>query len=337
LFVIVNAKSAAHRNEVTTNLRSEADRLEREVLEGKKGLIEARNALEDTVEELVTTQGLSRQLIESIKEKEIELAYYENDTLATKEHVKKLKADLKSMEEDVRRLEAGSKARDEYGDKLRAFPGQGDRQYVTDLKMGGKRILVLVDASASMLDETVVGVIRRRNLSDREKLKSEKWRQAIATVDWLMTQIPMTSKFQVYVFNETAKPLIEESKGIWLNAGDPDKLDETVLRLEKIIPGKGTSLLNAFKALREIEPAPDNIFLLTDGLPTMGTSKPRKKKVSGKKRLSLFKDALRRLPSRIPVNIILYPMEGDPHAAVSFWRLATTTNGSFFCPSRDWP
>ena len=106
LFVIVNAKSAVHRDEVTTDLRSEVTRFEKEVLEGKKGLIRARNALEKTVEELVTAQGLSPELIKTIEEKKIELAHYENDTLATKAHIKKLKTDLKSREEDVRRLEA---------------------------------------------------------------------------------------------------------------------------------------------------------------------------------------------------------------------------------------
>jgi hypothetical protein len=104
-----------------------------------------------------------------------------------------------------------------------------------------------------------------------------------------------------------------------------------------VVPQKGTSLVNAFKAAAEMKPAPDNIFLLTDSLPTMGAKKPWGKRVSGKKRLNLFKEAIRRLPTRIPVNIILYPMEGDPFAASAFWKLAKDTRGSFFCPSKDWP
>jgi hypothetical protein len=84
-------------------------------------------------------------------------------------------------------------------------------------------------------------------------------------------------------------------------------------------------------------PTPDNIFLLTDSLPTMGKDKPWKKNVSEKKRLRLFNEAVRILPSRIPVNVILYHMEGDPAAASAYWRLAMVTNGSFFSPSRDWP
>jgi hypothetical protein len=59
--------------------------------------------------------------------------------------------------------------------------------------------------------------------------------------------------------------------------------------------------------------------------------------VSSSKRLKLFQEAIKKLPAGIPVNIILYPMEGDPLAADAYWRLAKRTKGSFFCPSKDWP
>jgi len=337
LFVLVNAKSVARRDKVTSDLRGEVNRIANEVLDGKKNLIQLRNIVEQTRQELADSQGLSRQVLDILNEKKVELADSDKDTLATEEHVNRLKADLKSLEEDVKRLRAGAKAQDELGTRLRPFPGQGDRQYLTDLKMGGQRIFILVDSSASMLDDTVVGIIRRRNLHEKEKLKSPKWQQAVATVDWLTTQLPATSKFQVYTFNETAAPLTADTAGIWLNAGDVDRLNKTVARMHKLVPQKGTSLLKAFDAIAEMKPAPDNIFLLTDSLPTMGARKPWDKRVSGKKRLSLFYEAIRQLPFRVPVNIILYPMEGDPFAASAFWKLAKDTGGAFFSPSQDWP
>jgi hypothetical protein len=153
----------------------------------------------------------------------------------------------------------------------------------------------------------------------------------------LTTQLPPTSQFQVYTFNETAGPLLAGTNGTWLNAGEIDRLNQTAAHMHKLVPEKGTSLLNAFNVITEMKPAPDNIFLLSDSLPTMGAKKPWGKRVSGKKRLSLFNEAIRRLPSRVPVNIILYPMEGDPFAASAFWKLAKDTRGSFFCPSKDWP
>ena len=336
LFVLVNAKSAAQRDSITSDFRAEVDRVEQEVLEGKKDLIEVRNAIEQTEANLVRTEGLSRRIIEILEQKTIELADRQDDTLATKAHVNKLKADLKSLEEELKRLKAGAKTQDDMGTRLRKFPGHGDRQYLTDLKMGGRRIFILVDASASMLDETVVGIIRRRNLSNTKKIKSAKWQQAIATVNWLTTQLPQTSQFQIYAFNETAAPALKGTRGTWLSAGDVDQLNQAADGVRSVVPQKGTSLLNAIIAMREMKPPPDNIFLLTDGLPTMGSKKPWRKRVSSKKRLSLFNEAIRKFP-RAPINVILYPMEGDPLAADAFWRLVKDTRGSFFSPSKDWP
>ena len=94
LFVLVNAKSAAQRETVTTDLRSEVDRLEQEVLEGKKDLVQARNAIEQTETDLLRTQGLSRRVIQILQEHKTELADRQDDTLASKAHIQKLKADL---------------------------------------------------------------------------------------------------------------------------------------------------------------------------------------------------------------------------------------------------
>jgi hypothetical protein len=337
LFVVVNAKSAVRRNAVTADLRAEVSRLKNQVLDGKKNLVEARNTLLQTEAEMGTIQGRSREVIEMLHEKKVELADRDKDTLATKANANRLKADLKSLETKLRRLKAGAKTRDELGAKLHPFPGHGDRQYLTDLKMGGKRIFILVDASASMLDQTIVGILRRRNLKNTQKLMAPKWRQVVKTVDWLLSQLPPTSQFQIYTFNESARPLVQETKGAWLDAGDVDQLNLAADRMHRLVPEKGTSLLNAFKAIGEMKPPPDNLFLLSDSLPTLGSGKPWQTRVSSKKRVRLFNEAIQGLPARVPVNIILYPMEGDPLAADAYWRLAKKTKGAFFCPSENWP
>lgn len=337
LFVIVNARSVASRTQITSDLRGEVDRIEKEVLEGTKQLVEARNTLEQTVEELVKTEGLSRRVIQTLTEKKTELASYEGDTLASREHINRLKADLKAKEEALKRLEGGSASQDDYGSKVRRYSGEGDRQYLTGLKMGGDRIFILLDSSASMLDDTIVGIIRRRNMSDGDKRKAAKWKHAVSSVDWLTSQLPLTGKYQVYSFNETAAPVLDGTGGKWLDNNNALQLNEVVNRLHLMVPQKGTSLINAIGALRGMSPPPDNIFLLTDGLPTMGKEKSWGKKVSGEKRLALFNEAMHMLSPQIPVNVILYHMEGDPAAASAYWRLAMTTGGSCFSPSRDWP
>ncbi len=335
LFVVVNSQNTAQRQRVTEELASETDRREQEVLDGRRHLVQARNILDELTAERAKTEGLSRKILQTLTEKRPELADRDQRTLASREHVNKLKADIQSLEEEVKRLQAGAQREEELGRSLRPFPGQGDRQYLTGLKMGGQRILILVDASASMLGETVVDVIRRRNMSSAEKLRAPKWRQAVATVDWLTANLPRDSRVQIYVFNETAGPLLEG--GTWLEAGNIDRLNQAVEKLRRLPPEKGTSLLNAFEAAARMSPAPDNLFLLTDGLPTMGKDKPWGGRVSADKRLSLFREAVKRLPAGLPVNTILFPMEGDPLAASEFWRLAVDTRGSFMCPAKDWP
>ncbi len=337
LFVLVNARGAVRRDTITRDLKAQVNRLEKAVLEQRKQLIEARNVLDETRRELVTTQGASRRVIEVLRKRKTELAEYDKETLATTAHVNRLKADLKSLEEEVKRLRAGARRQAEQGERLRPFPGTGDRQYLTDLKVGGRHLLILVDASASMLDETIVQIVRRSFMSPGRKVRSAKWQRVVATVDWLTTQLPPKSRFQVMAFNEKAFMPAKAQSGDWLDAGSVDQLERAVKAVRNLVPEKGTSLINAFKAAMALTPRPDNIFLLTDGLPTMGSSKPWRKRVSAATRLKHFYTAMAFMHRQVPVNVILFPLEGDPDAAGAFWRLAWRTHGSLLCPSKDWP
>ena len=103
------------------------------------------------------------------------------------------------------------------------------------------------------------------------------------------------------------------------------------------MPEGGTSLYHALKVAATLKPKPDNILLITDGLPTQGSKKPSSATVSSAQRMKHFSRAVKTLASGIPVNTILLPMEGDAYAAAAFWRLAVDTKGSFLTPARDWP
>jgi hypothetical protein len=337
VFTILNAVFGGSYRPVTDELRGEVDRLEEEVLEGHQNLVELRNSTRQAEREAVLASGLSRRLIETLTEVQEELATYEASTLAKREHVNKLKTDIKTLEEEVKRLSAAAPAEETPGDRLRSFVGDGDRQYLTGLKVGGRRILVLVDTSASMLGDDVVNVVRRRNLPDHLKLRSRKWRQAVATVDWITTQFPRDSSFQIYGFAAEASPLVPGTDGQWLDAGSRDVLDGAVQHLRKVVPAGGTNLFQALGVVSRMRPAPDNVYLLVDGLPTQGKKPPGRTTISAKDRLKLFEEATRDLSSRIPMNIILFPMEGDPMAPSAFWKLAMATGGAFVSPSADWP
>jgi hypothetical protein len=189
-----------------------------------------------------------------------------------------------------------------------------------------------------MLDETVVNVIRLRNMPESRRRSAEKWRRAVATVDWIASQLPGKGKFQIYAFNTQAKPLVPGSAGKWLDASDPNALNGAIRELRKIVPQDGTSLENAFAVIGELSPKPDSLILVTDSLPTQGATAPTiRKTVDGDQRLKIFEKALTRLPAGIPVNVILLPMEGDPMAPTAYWALTRRTGGIFLSPARDWP
>lgn len=337
LFVIVNARSAAHRNQVTAAMQAEVDRTAREVLDGRKKLVDLRNTMEMVDQQIARTEGQSQRIIPQLRQREAELARDQEDNLARRQHVAKLKADLRAADEGRRRLEGGGARVDERGAQVRSFPGQGDRLYLTDLKVGGRHILILLDTSASMLDETIVGVIRRRNLAEAQRRQAPKWQRALATVEWLTAQLPPESRYQVLTFNEQAQALLPNTAGQWLPVSDSRQLDSALQHLRRLVPTNGTSLIKALQAAARLTPPPDNIFLLTDGLPTRGAGTSWRSKVSGAKRLSLFDEALAQRPSGVPINVILFPLEGDPDAASAYWRMAVMSQGSFFCPSADWP
>src|SRR5690606_30320631 len=165
-----------------------------------------------------------------------------------------------------------------------AFIGDGNRQYLTGLLMGGNRILVLVDVSASMLDDSIVNIIRRRNMSEEAKLNSAKWVNVRETVDWLSTQLPVPSRYQMYAFSNEVRPLLPGTQGQWLEVADKEKLDEAVANLRKLVPAEGTNLELVFQAVAALNPLPDNIYLITDGLPTLGSGAPSGNTISGRDR-----------------------------------------------------
>ena len=180
-------------------------------------------------------------------------------------------------------------------------------------------------------------MVLTRNRSESARRRAAKWQRTVATVEWLVSQLPTTARYQLVAFNTKAWPVLEGSAGRWLDASDAKELDAVIDALRAVVPGDGTSLYRAFEAAGTLKPGPDNVFLLTDGLPTQGSGPPMDTKVTGRQRVRHFEQATRRLPARVPVNTILFPMEGDPLAASAFWKLAMSTRGSFLSPSRDWP
>jgi hypothetical protein len=306
-------------------LSAEVDLLQMDIRQAEAKKTQLLNSLEEITLELVEAQGLSDRVLTDLQETEKSIQADPND-------LDKLRRQVEQLEDETAQMEEV-----EFGDKVRKFLGDGNRQYLTGLKLGGERVLILVDGSASMLADTVVNAVRRRNMDDAQKKQSPKWQWTLRTVEWLVAQLPASSRFQIYVFNTEAQAALTGSEGEWLDAADSLAMEDAIAGLKQYSPGSGTSLTAGFGAIADFENRPDNVFLLTDGLPTQGKNPPRKYMVSGEQRRKHFLVAIKEFPRGVPLNTILFPMEGDPEAAALFWQTALNTNGAFIAPSRDWP
>ena len=313
---------------------SEIRKLDFEVTEGQANLSQLAEAIDATKRRLEDSTRRRLAILSQMADRREAMSAQEGQTLATKEDLAKLRADVESREEEVKRLEAKAKATE--GTKARSFVGEGDRQYLTGLKIGGQHILLAIDTSASMLDDTIVNVIRRRNMSDDSKRDAPKWRRAVRTVEWLAAQFPLDSQFQIYGFNEDSKAMAEGTNGQWIDVSNAKDLERSVSAVKMAVPAGGTSLLNLATAAAAMSPPPDNIYLVTDGLPTLGKN-AGKGTISGKQRVELFHEATKHFPPKVPINVIMFPLEGDPIASAAYWDLAQSTTGAYLVPSKDWP
>ena len=216
-------------------------------------------------------------------------------------------------------------------------PNATQRQYLTHFKMEGRHTLLLVEVSGGMLDEHIDGAIARMAGSLAAQRKAPKWQRTLQAVRWLLAALGTDRYFQVIAFNETAAPVLPERGKQWLETSDTAVLQKVLDRLEVLNPAGSANLEEAFLVAHEMSPKPDSIILLTDGLPTQSTTAPARGLVNESKRVEMFRAAEGRVPSGIPISIILFPIDGDPAAAALFWRLALRTGGALVTPSPQWP
>ena len=200
------------------------------------------------------------------------------------------------------------------------------RQAVTGLQLGGERIVFLVDISGGMVGRSAAELDHWQARPAAEQRAAPKWQQLVTTFERLTHEVPVGARFQVIAFDGTARWMVDGTASAWIDATD-GALDRAVRTLrDEIVPAGPSDLSGALIAASSLEPAPDNIFLLTDGLPTATASEdPRD-------RIRLFNEAAERVPLGAPMNVILLPKEGEPNAAPAYWLLALRSDGGVFAP-----
>ena len=334
LFMILKHEAIVQEEVAAVDLSVEIDALQAQIAQARDAASNARAqalTIDEQIAQLLAESASARELLAQAKTERKPRAA----PAITARDVNALKAALKKLETDKQQLMSQL---NEQSRQVRQFVGQGNREYLTGIKTGGKHVLILLDNSASMLDASIVNVLRRRNMDDAAKRRSEKWLQALDTVDWITARLQPGTSYQIYTFNTEARPALAGSAGRWLLVDDAKQFNQTVLSLKTTVPGGGSNLSRAVQVVSSLNPRPDNVFLITDGLPTQGLRGPRGRKVSGAERSSYFEEAVEQIGSPLmPFNIILLPMEGDPMAAWAYWSMAMYTHGAFLTPAYDWP
>ncbi|MFT5289706.1 MAG: hypothetical protein ACI82F_001772 [Planctomycetota bacterium] len=337
LVMILNGQTLERRDE---KVQESKDELEEEQIlteAAKKHLADLKQKVSKAERDALKVQeeagGLSQE-IEAEAEKGTDQAAQEKKN---EEELKALQAQLDELAE--KRADEAEKVVPDVaqGESRVGFDGDGKRQYLTGLKLGGERTLILIDASASMLDPMIVNAIVKSLESEEVRRKSAKWQRVVSSVHWLVANLPADRHFQIYSFNTEATPLLSGSAGQWLSTSSKDHSTRAIAAARELAPIGGTNLLRAFEVIRQLNPLPDSVLLLTDGLPTQGSNPNVPAKVSSAQRLQLFSEAIRVLRKDVPINTLLYPIEGDPRAASAFWELALMTRGSLITPTEDWP
>jgi len=274
---------------------------------------------------------ISQQLIDAHKAKQAELIVLELE-------VSREQAKNTALEKEVTQIQPQQTASIIQDSKL------GEEDYLFGLKVEGKRIAILLDQSASMTDTKLVDIIKRKLQADSMKQQGPKWQRTIRVLRWLLARLPLGSDVAVIAFSEKASVL---NRGRWANSRDTAAIDAIATEAAALVPSGGTNLEAGLRALDRMNPAPSDIYVITDGLPTQSVSTPgvqtrcRKKatNVSGRCREALFATSLTnsRALIRGKVNVILLPLEGDPKAAPAFWYWTAQTGGLLLVPAVGWP
>ena len=333
VFLIINHRIDDHAPEADRDLLSESRKLDYLIAAGEENLVDLERSLEDQRKRVDDARRRLLTVVEHRDRRRNDAQELEARTLAERHSLEDLKTDVDASEEEVKRLQALEEAAK--GAQVREIKGEGDRQYLTGLFVGGARILIALDVSASMLDRTIVQILRRRNMPRERQRDAPKWQRAQRIVEWLAAQIPLASEFQIALFSAEARLLLPGKT--WHRADDAQALDQALGEIATVVPADGTNLEALANAIATMSPPPDNIFLITDGLPTRSARAPRAATISGRDRVKLFRNTAKQLPRDVPINTILLPLEGDPLATAGYWELAAASGGTFLSPSEDWP
>ena len=219
--------------------------------------------------------------------------------------------------------------------------------YLLGLKVEGRKIVILVDSSASMTEERLIDIIRYKVAPEKERQQAPKWQRTLRIVEWLVARVPPGSEYKVIYFAEKA----ELAGGTdWKQGADPKDAATVLTDLSDIAPEGGTNLQAGVALMQKSAAGFSNVYLITDGTPTQGKLRGigatfsgclsitgKATKISGKCRQRLLDAVIQSYRKNAPVNVILLPIEGASGAAGAFWRWTVKSAGLLISPDTSWP
>jgi hypothetical protein len=308
-------------------LAADVRRLELQQQELQKNLSTLTNISQTEAEKVVQLRAKLASLEQALSGKELSL--------------EQKRVQLAALKKDISEREIARK------EDLVEDDRGGEENYLMGLKVEGRRIAVLLDSSGSMTDEALLDIIKRKNGSAAQKKIGPKWLRARKTVRWLLARAPKSSEITVLSYNASVKKLAEKG---WIRIDNPATLQTLYRELDNLVPEGATNLQKGLQAVNEL--GATDLYLITDGLPTVGESSyaslnpfascssllGKSSTISGECRVKLFRQTIKdSSPKGLKVNVILMPIEGDPDAVNEYWAWAAQSGGLVISPAVNWP
>lgn len=309
-------------------------------------LAEMRSLQSASEKELETLRAEYQGLVAKLAGQESQMASRVADQEGKEKELQRLMKEVQNLEKA-----AAAQQKTSSEDPAPVAEPSGPKQHhLLGIRVEGKRILILVDNSASMAETRIVDILKVQVSNDAAKRAAPKWQRTLKAVEWLVERVPEDSSFMIVHYNANAD-FVHGNR--WIGATDESQQGKAISALAKLVPDGATNLYNALEFVVAKRISPSNMYIVTDGLPTSGPTPGRrirrntgcksfgktKSTISGECREALFYDAVNAYNSSISgkVNTILLPLEGDPEAVFAYWAWASSKGGTVTSPGSGWP
>lgn len=317
IFVLTTGQALEIKEFFLEHSSEQVNKLEKQLVERQKEQSQILQELEKQI------QNQDRQISQ---EKKLD------GLLVQKKEAEKKLDGLKTLDRlKSKEMQSRERILDEFSTTDQVLP-----TYLTHFSTQGDRIILLFECSGGMLGETIYEALDNLKKTPVERLESKKWKRTKKAVATLLTFLPKESSFQLIGWNQslTHFPISDESPS-WNEVKSKKIRDQIASDLKDFQAQGGANLEQALHYANQQNP--DNIILITDGLPTLANRYKPNREVHEKDRLRMLALAKERISKNIPINILLLPMAGDPGAAAHLWQLSKSHRGSLITPSQDWP